>query len=93
MKPLKKITIEDAHFYKPLDMNELSPDVVCRKATAFTLTPDPAMPGWEYVNYYQDSPFDQSGKLVIFRLLVGQKSKRNFRSNRCSYTLDTNLFI
>ena len=57
MKPLKKITIEDAHFYKPLDMNELSPDVVCRKATAFTLTPDPAMPGWEYVNYYQDFAF------------------------------------
>jgi hypothetical protein len=64
MKPLKKITIEDAHYYKVLNTNELSPEVVCRKATAFTLTPDPDMPGWELVNYYQDSPIDQSGNLV-----------------------------
>ena len=64
MKPLKRITIEDAHFYKSLNMDELSPEVVCRKATAFTLTPDPDMPGWDLVSYYQDSPVDQDGNLV-----------------------------
>jgi hypothetical protein len=64
MKPIKKITIEDAHFYKLLDTKTLSPEIVCRKATAFTLTPDPDMPGWELVNYYQDSPIDQSGNLI-----------------------------
>ena len=64
MKPLKRITIEDAHYYKSLNIDELSPDVVCRKATAFTLTPDPDMPGWDLVNYYQDSPIDQDGNLV-----------------------------
>ncbi len=64
MKPFKRITIEDAHYYKPLNVDELSPEVVCRKATAFTLTPDPDMPGWDLVNYYQDSPIDQSGNLV-----------------------------
>ena len=64
MKPLKRITVEDAHYYKSLNIDELSPDVVCRKATAFTLTPDPDMPGWDLVNYYQDSPIDQDGNLV-----------------------------
>ena len=64
MKPLKRITIEDVHFYKSLNMDELSPEVVCRKAIAFTLTPDPDMPGWDLVSYYQDSPVDQDGNLV-----------------------------
>jgi hypothetical protein len=64
MKPLKRITVEDAHFYKPLNIDELSPEVVCRKATAFTLTPDPSNSGWDLVNYYQDSPLDQNGNLV-----------------------------
>jgi len=64
MKPLKRITIEDAHFYKSLNIDELSPEVVCRKATAFTLTPDPDMSGWDLVSYYQDSPVDQDGNLV-----------------------------
>lgn len=63
-KEFKRITIEDAHFYKLLDRNKLSSEEICRKAVAFTLTPDPDSPGWELVNYYQDSPFDQNGNLV-----------------------------
>jgi len=64
MKQLKKITLEEAHFYKVLDPDKLTSDQICNKATAFTLTPDPTEPGWELVTYYQDSPIDQSGNLV-----------------------------
>jgi hypothetical protein len=42
----------------------LTPEQVCDKATAFTLTPDPANPGWDLVTYYQDSPLDRDGNLV-----------------------------
>ena len=63
-KEFKRITIEDAHFYKLLDRDKLSSEEVCRKSVAFTLTPDPDYPGWELVNYYQDSPLDRDGNLV-----------------------------
>ena len=42
----------------------MTPEQVCDKATAFTLTPDPANPGWDLVTYYQDSPLDRDGNLV-----------------------------
>jgi len=64
MNQMKRITHEDAHFYKVLDSNKLSPEQVCDKATAFTLTPDPVNPGWDLVTYYQDSPLDRDGNLV-----------------------------
>jgi hypothetical protein len=64
MADVKRITNEQAHFYKLLDSDKLSPEEVCRKSVAFTLTPDPASPGWEFIHYYQDSPLDQSGNLV-----------------------------
>ena len=64
MADLKRITNEQAHYYKLLDSDKLSPEEICRKSVAFTLTPDPASPGWEFVHYYQNSPFDQSGNLV-----------------------------
>ena len=64
MADVKRITNEQAHFYKLLDSDKLSPEEVCRKSVAFTLTPDPVSPGWEFVHYYQESPIDQSGGLV-----------------------------
>ena len=64
MADFKRITEEQAHYYKLLDPDKLSLEEVCRKSVAFTLTPDPASPGWEFVHYYQDSPLDQSGNLV-----------------------------
>ena len=64
MADLKRITNEQAHYYKLLDSDKLSPEEICRKSVAFTLTPDPASPGWEFVHYYQESPIDQSGGLV-----------------------------
>jgi hypothetical protein len=64
MSDIKRITQEQAHYYKLLDSDKLSPEEICRKSVAFTLTPDPANPGWEFINYYQDSPIDQSGNLV-----------------------------
>jgi hypothetical protein len=64
MADLKCITNEQAHYYKLLDSGKLSPEEICRKSVAFTLTPDPASPGWEFIHYYQDSPLDQSGNLV-----------------------------
>lgn len=64
MALLKRISREDAHFYKLLDSNKLAPEQVCDKATAFTLTPDPANPGWDLVTYYQDSPLDKDGNVV-----------------------------
>jgi hypothetical protein len=64
MADLKCITNEQAHYYKLLDSDKLSPEEICRKSVAFTLTPDPASPGWEFIHYYQDSPLDQSGNLV-----------------------------
>jgi hypothetical protein len=64
MQSLKRITTEDAHFYKWLDPSMLTSEQVCRKAVAFTLTPDPDSPGWELVNYYQDSPLDRDGNMV-----------------------------
>lgn len=64
MADIKRITNEQAHFYKLLDSDKLSPEEVCRKSVAFTLTPDPVNPGWEFIHYYQESPIDQSGGLV-----------------------------
>ena len=64
MSDIKRITQEQAHYYKLLDSDKLSPEELCRKSVAFTLTPDPANPGWEFINYYQDSPIDQNGNLV-----------------------------
>jgi hypothetical protein len=64
MADLKCITNEQAHYYKLLDSDKLSPEEICRKSVAFTLTPDPASPGWEFIHYYQESPIDQSGNLV-----------------------------
>jgi len=64
MKGLRRITSDDAHFYKVVNGNELTSEQVCAKATAFTLTPDLQEAGWEKVTYYQDSPLDQHGKLV-----------------------------
>jgi hypothetical protein len=64
MKGLKRITNDDAHFYKVVNSNNLTSEQVCTKANAFTLTPDLQEAGWEKVTYYQDSPFDQNGNLV-----------------------------
>lgn len=64
MADLKRITQEQAHYYKWLDSEKLSPEEICRKSVAFTLTPDPDNVGWEFIHYYQDSPVDQSGNLV-----------------------------
>jgi hypothetical protein len=64
MADIKRITNEQAHFYKLLDSDKLSPEEVCRKSVTFTLTPDPVNPGWEFVHYYQESPINQSGGLV-----------------------------
>jgi hypothetical protein len=64
MADIKRVTNEQSHFYKLLDSDKLSPEEVCKKSVAFTLTPDPASPGWEFVHYYQESPIDQSGGLV-----------------------------
>jgi hypothetical protein len=64
MKPIKRITNDDAHFYKMINNNVLTPDQVCSKATVFTLTPDPHNEGWDKVTYYQDSPLNQDGSLV-----------------------------
>ena len=57
MKDLTRITLEQAHYYKPIKEGELF------KATAFTLTPDPKDLKWDIVTYYQDSPFAQDGTL------------------------------
>jgi hypothetical protein len=59
---IKRITVEQAHYYKVLDSNKMEPGDICRKATAFTLTP--VGDGWEEITYYQDSPIDQSGNLI-----------------------------
>jgi hypothetical protein len=59
---IKRITVEQAHYYKVLDSDKMEPGDICRKATAFTLTP--AGDGWEEITYYQDSPIDQSGNLI-----------------------------
>ena len=64
MSDLKRVTNEQAHYYKLLDSDKLSPEEICKKAVAFTLTPDPVNPCWEFIHYYQDSPLDQSGNLV-----------------------------
>lgn len=64
MRHFKRITNDDAHYYKFLDDNILSPEQICSKATAFTLTPDPDRPGWDLVTYFQDSPIDRDGNLV-----------------------------
>jgi hypothetical protein len=64
MKGLRRITNDDAHFYKVVNSNNLTSEQVCAKATAFTLTPDLQEAGWEKVTYYQDSPLDQNGNLV-----------------------------
>ena len=63
-KDFKRITEEQAHFYKPLSSFKYSSEEICRRATAFTLTPDPENPGWELVTYYEDSPFAQDGSLT-----------------------------
>jgi len=63
-KDFKRITEEQAHFYKPLSSYKHSSEEICRRATAFTLTPDPESPGWEIVTYYEESPFAQDGSLT-----------------------------
>ena len=60
---LKRITQEQAHYYKYLDSNKYSPEYICYKAQAFSLHEDPNNPGWETVNYYSESPFASDGKL------------------------------
>lgn len=59
---MQRITREQAHYYRLLDYSKLSPEEVCRKATAYTLTL--REDGWEYVDYYQDSPIDANGNLL-----------------------------
>lgn len=65
MTKFERITPEQAHYYKVLDSDKLSSEEICRKATAFTLTPstEPGWEGWEDVTYYQDSPVDADGNL------------------------------
>lgn len=63
VRELTRITQEQAHYYKPLISNNLTPEQLCEKAVAFTLTPDPDDPRWDIVTYYQDSPFSQDGSL------------------------------
>ncbi len=36
MADLKRITNEQAHYYKLLDSDKLSPEEICRKSVAFT---------------------------------------------------------
>ena len=62
-KEIKKITPEQAHYYKPLVSNDLTSEQVCEKAMYYTLTPDPENPNWEIVTYYADTPFTQDGSL------------------------------
>ena len=64
VRDIKRITEEQAHFYKPLISNNYTPEQLCDKATAFTLTPDPNDPKWDIVTYYEDSPFAQDGSLT-----------------------------
>jgi hypothetical protein len=64
VRDIKRITEEQAHFYKPLISNNYSLEQLCDKATAFTLTPDPKDPRWDIVTYYEDSPFAQDGSLT-----------------------------
>lgn len=61
---MKRLTQEQAHFYKALDTEKFTVEELCRRAVAFTLTPDPLDPKWDLVTYYQESVFDQSGNLV-----------------------------
>jgi len=65
MNKFERITPEQAHYYKVLDPDKLSSEEICRKATAFTLTPstEPGWDGWEDVTYYQESPVDADGNL------------------------------
>ena len=64
VRELKRITPEQAHYYQPLISNRYTPEKLCEKAIAFTLTPDPNDPRWEIVTYYEDSPFAQDGSLT-----------------------------
>jgi len=63
VREITRITQEQAHYYRPLISNNLTPEQLCEKATAFTLIPDPDDPRWDIVTYYQDSPFSQDGSL------------------------------
>lgn len=51
--PLRRITSEEASLLTPLISGDPQ---ICRKATAFTLTPSsgPRWEGWEDVTYYTD---------------------------------------
>jgi len=64
VREIIRITQEQAHYYRPLISNNLTPEQLCEKATAFTLTPDPDDSRWDIVTYYQDSPFSQDGSLL-----------------------------
>ena len=64
VRDIKRITEEQAHYYKPLTSNNYTPEQLYDKATAFTLTPDPEDPRWDIVTYYEDSPFAQDGSLT-----------------------------
>ena len=48
---LKRITEDEALNYSPLISGD---PLLCHKAHAFTLTPDPEDPKWEIVTYYTD---------------------------------------
>jgi hypothetical protein len=64
VREITRITPEQAHYYQPLISSRYTPEQLCEKATAFTLTPDPDDPRWDIVTYYQDSPFAQDGSLL-----------------------------
>lgn len=51
--PLRRITPDEARMLTPLMSGDPQ---ICRKATAFTLTPslEPRWEGWEDVTYYTD---------------------------------------
>ena len=61
---MKRLTDEQSHYYKVLNSDKYTSEQICRKATAYTLTPVPGEPGWDEITYYQDSPFDQNGNPV-----------------------------
>lgn len=55
---LKKISLQEAQYYMPLDTNDPSTSA---RAVAFTLTP--LEDGWEEVTYYAQAIFDPSGAI------------------------------
>lgn len=52
---MKRIEIDETHFYIELDPNQ---PYISRKAVAYTLSPVPGEPGWEEITYYGEGILD-----------------------------------